>query len=197
MPVIVLFDAFLDQARKDELERGLEDLDRDLLRNGQLWLVRVNPEAVTVLLQVRKTGVAPGWQRLPPEVRDPGERFYRFRRAYRPLGPNEGDVDVPRLIVEAVRRLHGLGDGGPWVTWMENYGHAVPPPPDSHEWVRAVKAVSEFLIAHFVTNERGGWRISKAEDPPPLSPGASFPTQPIDRTAELRQALLAAGRAVE
>ncbi len=87
---------------------------------------------------------------------------------------------------------------GPFLEWMNNGLNKVAPPADASEWVRVIATVSRLLIVWLVSNERGGWRLAKAEDPPPMGIGSGpYQTQPVDRTSEVRQALLAAGKPVE
>ena len=181
-----------DVVGREAVRAGLETIDRELVSSGQLWFANVATESVILLLQIRKLGAAPEWEKLTAEVRADGERFYRYRFVYRPLEVVEPDENVPRLIIEAVSSVLRLDDAGPWVTWTTNEWRTLRPPRDSHEWVRVVKTVSELLRVKFVDNERGGWRVSKAEDPP-----RAGTAEPVDRTNELRDKLRTRGKAVE
>jgi hypothetical protein len=75
------------------------------------------------------------------------------------------------------------------------------PPVDASDWVRIIATISTLLSVRFVWNERGQWKVSRAEDPPPAEPvgsmGGGVQIEPVDRRAEVRQALLDHGKPVE
>jgi hypothetical protein len=80
------------------------------------------------------------------------------------------------------------------IKWQDNEHHYLAPPPDAAEWEGIIVGISPNLIVRFTSKRDGGWTVDMAEDQS-IEPGVNAP--PVDRRAEVRAALLKAGKPVE
>jgi hypothetical protein len=97
-----------------------------------------------------------------------------------------------KVVIVKRRDWHSPGTRANMATvkWVSNEGIQAEPPPDSEEWIDAIRSVKETLPVRLVNDEQGGWSVAIAEE----LPTGSGPY--VDRRAELVAALKRAGKRV-
>jgi hypothetical protein len=89
---------------------------------------------------------------------------------------------------------------GPILQWVNYRGDEVDEPPDAQDWRKIVKNAGSIATwARFMWNEQGAWIVLRA-DQPRIFTGAvwrSDEVAPIDVTADVKAALIAAGKPIQ
>jgi len=87
-------------------------------------------------------------------------------------------------------------DKGPMIDWLDNDRNVAEAPYDALDWIAIIRRLGPGIRVVFISDGHGRSRVPEADQLPWDVGSGPYETRPIDRSGDVRAALLAAGKPI-